>query len=52
MSNGDNCFAELDRKVKVVFQCGTVDEILYVAEDETCVYKFEFSTPAACKDIL
>lgn len=52
MGEGDNCFAEVKRKIKIAFQCGTVDEILYVAEDETCVYNFEFSTPAVCSEIL
>jgi len=48
LSNGDICFDKLKRKAKVRFLCGTVDQILYVNEEQTCVYQFDFSTPAAC----
>ena len=47
MTNGDQC-GDKSRTTKVHFICGTVDQIIYVNEEQTCVYKFEFTTPAAC----
>lgn len=48
MGNGDMCPGDNPRKTKIKFVCGTVDQILYVNEVDTCVYQFDFSSPAAC----
>lgn len=48
MKNGHRCNENLVRMTKINFVCGTVDEILYVNEVSTCVYQFDFSSPAAC----
>jgi protein kinase C substrate 80K-H len=36
------------RSTEIHFTCGTKDKILSVEEFETCVYKLEMETPAAC----
>jgi len=48
MHGGDMCPGDNPRKTKIKFVCGTVDQILYVNEVDTCVYQFDFSSPAAC----
>lgn len=50
MAGGDMCPGDNPRTTKIKFQCGTVDQILYVDEVQTCTYQFDFSTPAACND--
>jgi len=47
MSNGDECLGK-GRQSRIHFICGTVDEVVYVNEEQTCVYRFDFTTPAAC----
>lgn len=47
MSQGDECLGK-GRETRVHLICGTVDEVVYVNEEQTCVYRFDFTTPAAC----
>jgi len=46
--NGMNCWEGLDRSTKVKMKCGTEELIKRVKEPETCVYKMQVITPAAC----
>jgi len=46
--NGMNCWEGLDRSTKVKMKCGTEEVIKRVKEPETCVYKMQVTTPAAC----
>ena len=36
------------RLTEVHFTCGVADEISYVQEPSTCIYRFDFTSPAAC----
>jgi len=46
--SGSGCPSNQQRRAEVWFTCGEVDEITYVQEPSTCVYRFDFTTPAAC----
>jgi len=46
--SGSGCPNNLGRQTEVHFKCGVADEITYVQEPSTCVYRFDFTTPAAC----
>jgi len=50
MSGGDGsgCPNNQGRRAEVHFVCGVADEITYVQEPSTCIYRFDFTTPAAC----
>ncbi|CAG5094177.1 Oidioi.mRNA.OKI2018_I69.XSR.g13317.t1.cds [Oikopleura dioica] len=45
---GDGCPSGISRSVEVNFVCGVADEISYVSEPSTCLYRFDLTTPAAC----
>lgn len=46
--NGKSCWEGLDRSTTVKMICGSKEEIERVEEPETCVYKMQVITPAAC----
>ena len=46
--DGTGCPGGKKRRVYVHFECGVADEITYIAEEDTCGYRFDFATPAAC----
>lgn len=46
---GSGCPNNRGRQTEVHFKCGVADEITYVQEPSTCIYRFDFTTPAACK---
>ena len=50
MPNGKTagCPDNVGRSTEVHFNCGVADEIEYVQEPSTCIYRFDFSSPAAC----
>ena len=45
---GGGCPDNKSRITEVHFTCGVADEISYVQEPSTCIYRFDFTTPAAC----
>eukprot|EP00041_Stephanoeca_diplocostata_P014985 m.283595 g.283595 ORF g.283595 m.283595 type:complete len:167 (-) comp19880_c0_seq16:262-762(-) len=47
-SEGKQCHAGPKRSTAVVFECGTEDKLVAVAEKQKCVYEARFLTPAAC----
>jgi protein kinase C substrate 80K-H len=48
-NNGQTCWNGPPRSTKVVLECGAVDEILKITEDEKCVYSMQVITPAVCE---
>jgi protein kinase C substrate 80K-H len=48
-SNGHTCWNGPPRSTKVILECGAVDEILKITEDEKCVYSMQVITPAVCE---
>ncbi|XP_074656324.1 uncharacterized protein LOC141909665 isoform X2 [Tubulanus polymorphus] len=46
--DADGCPDGDHRKSLIRFKCGLTDRVSHVDEDERCVYKFTFQTPAAC----
>ena len=47
--SGSGCPNNQQRRAEVHFVCGVADEITYVQEPSTCIYRFDFTTPAACQ---
>lgn len=47
MYEGEPC-GQLFRSVKIVFKCGSVNNIEKVSEPDTCKYLMEFTTPLVC----
>ncbi|GJJ68775.1 protein kinase C substrate 80K-H [Entomortierella parvispora] len=47
-TGGTKCWNGPDRSVKLIMTCGTVNEIVSVAEPEKCEYVFKMQTPAVC----
>jgi len=45
---GAGCPEKTNRAAEVHFSCGVADEINYVQEPSTCIYRFDFTSPAAC----
>ena len=45
---GAKCWNGPQRSLEVVFECGPLDELLGVAEPDTCTYTATMATPAAC----
>ncbi|XP_072027532.1 uncharacterized protein [Amphiura filiformis] len=50
MERGDkrNCPSGTTRTSLIYFSCGLSDQVLEIREDDVCIYKVKFMTPAAC----